>query len=273
MKLQNYILFYNVLLLFAIVFLNTFLLYGLKKTGQMFKRSNLIIFSMCISDLSIGLLVEPLHLYRIYKDSCLLGKINYGLAVLFTNNSVFSVYLLAALRYYSIKGGLTGKKVPRKLILFTIGLSWSLAALAAILHVFFLSKLAYFCFITAAYIIGTILFVYFYASVLYITHKSQRAIESCSNSKTIGRDRKMKTTRTVIALFATMVICYTPMIVIGDYRAVMNQKKTSYDHQVIMMTVFYWSLSLLYTNSAMNALLFLSRNGDVGKLFKQSFFF
>ena len=272
-KLQNCLLVYNVLLLFAIIFLNVFLLLGLKKTEQIFKRSNLIILSLCISDLSIGILVEPLHLYRIYKDSCLLSKINYGLAVFFTNNSVLTVYFLAALRYFSIRGGLKGKKVARKWILLMIGLSWFLSAIAATLHIFILSKLAYFSFITASYVICTILFVYFYSSVLYMALKSQRAAQTDASSRARGRLKIMKMAKTVIALFVTMFVCYTPMIVIGDYRAVMNRKNTSHDHRITMMTVFYWSLSLVYTNSAINAFLVLCRNDKVWRLFRETFFF
>ena len=271
MKSQNYLLVYNVLLLVTIIFLNIFLLYGLKRTNQIFRRSNLIILSLCISDLSLGLFVQPLHLYRIYKDSCLLSKINYGLGVLFTNNTVLSVYFLAAYRYLSIKGGLTGKKIPRKWICLAIGLSWFLSTVVAVLHMFVLTKLAYFSFITAAYTIGTVLFVYFYSSVLYMARKSQKAVQTNTNNIAGGRQKIIKVAKTVIALFTAMFLCYTPIIVIGEYRAVLNRKSTTQYHDVTM--IFSWSLSLVYTNSAVNAFLALYRNEQMWKLFTESFFF
>ena len=274
MKSQNYLLVYNALLLFAIIFLNIFLLYGLKRTGQILKRSNLIILSLSISDLSIGLFVQPLHLYRIYKDSCLLSKINHSSGVLFTNNTVLSVYFLAAFRYLSIKGGLKGKKIHRKWILLTIGLSWFLSTVVAVLHMFVLSKLAYFSIITASYTIGTILFVYFYSSVLYMARKSQKAVQTNANNIAGGRQKTIKVAKTVIALFTAMFLCYTPIIVIGEYRAVLNRKTATHYHEdVTAMTIFSWSLSLVYTNSAVNAYLALYRNEKMWNLFIKSFFF
>ena len=273
MKLQNYLLVYNVLLLCAIIFLNAFLLYSLKRTKQIFRRSNLIIFSLCVSDLALGFLVQPLHLYRIYKDSCLLSKINYGLSVLLTNNTFLSVYFLAVFRYLSIKGSLKGRKVPRKWILIMIGVSWFLSAMVAVLHTFFLTKLAYFSLVTVVYAISVVSFVYFYSSLVNIARKSQRAVQSDAARMARGRRKTMKVGRTVIALFVAMFVCYTPMIVIGDYRAIMNRKTITHDHAVEMMTVFYWSLSLVYTNSAINALLVLYRNDKIWILFKESFFF
>ena len=272
-KSQNYLLVYNVLLLFAMVFLNIFLLYSLKRTRQMFKRSHFIILSLSVSDLSLGLLVQPLHLYRIYKDSCLLSKINYGLAVLFTNNTVLSVYFLAAFRYLGIKGSLKGWKVPRKWILAVIGLSWLLSSIVAVLHLFVLTKLAYFSLITAAYFIGTICFVYFYFSVLNMTRSSQKAIQTDVQGIPRGKQKTVKVAKTVTALFTAMLLCYTPMVIVGLYRAAMNRKNITRDQEIAMTTVFYWSLSLVYTNSAINALVAVRRNDKIWKLFKESFIF
>ena len=270
-KLQNVLVFYNTILVFAIMFSNIFLLYGLKRTGQILKRSNLIVVSLCVIDLSVGIFVQPLHLYRIYKDSCLLSKISNGLAVFFTNNSVLSVYFLAAVRYYSIRGGLNGKKVSRRTIMMLIALSWLLSVIAAVLHFFFISKLAYYGFITAAYVVCTILFIYCYASVLYLTHQSNKAVAKSNN--TVGRQNVLRMAKTVVALFTAMFICYTPMIVIGDYRAVMIGRNVSHDHETLLATVHHWSLSLVCTNSAFNACVVLYRNDKVWKLFKETFLF
>lgn len=271
-KLGNLLVIYNVLLLFAILFFNIFLLYALKKTNQISRRSNLIVVSLCVTDLAIGIFAEPLHLFRIYKDSCLLSKVNGGISALLTNNSVLSVYLLSAFRYFSIKGGLSGKKISKQCISIMIGMSWSASLTASILHTFIITKLAYFGFVTSAYVICTILFVYFYSSVLYMAHKSSKFARDAQVNPTQSRKNVSKTAKTVVALFSAMFVCYTPIIVLGDYRAVLKDKRISHEKEAIMSTAFHWSLTLVYTNSAFNACLFVYKNSKVWTLFKETFF-
>ena len=253
----------NVLLMFAIVILNVFEICALRKTGQK-SAPNLIVTSLCISDLAIGVLNESAYILRTFKDSCVLEVLHGLFNCIFCNSSAISVYMLAVVRYVSLKRHMNGKKLSKRFTMCLIFGKWIFTVMLSILYLLVLSKLAYFVITFIAYICLTSIFVFFSWNLWRIVVESSREAGTTLDKKAKHTKRLMNT---LAIMLSSQVFCVTPFMVVAVLRSSRNsdQKESS----VILNTLYWWGLTLTYTNSAINSLIFCYRNVKIRKIMKE----
>lgn len=272
---------------------NGFLVYGLLKTKQYIKVHSKLILTLTISDLNLGVFVQPLVVYLFTTENCSLSWLLTFFGYVFFNYSGLTILTVALDRYLRLRRSTTNgfqinTSMVNKIIALLIVTSVTLAVCMTIT-----SYLQVFCYFNICVILvnimtaGAILTFYTMAwrnvkqqlaSIRYLHHKTRLIIgennheDSLSSRNTLTPKYDSAMTKTIAAILFCCCLTYPPYFIVGFIRyftlAVNNR---CHAQSKLYILPFFISFFIVFTNSTANSILYSYRNRQIKQLFRSIF--
>ncbi|XP_067372104.1 trace amine-associated receptor 13c-like [Channa argus] len=242
---------------------------------QLHTTTNLLVFSLAVTDFLVGLLLMPTEII-LYQGCWILGDflcvVNFFLAGFLTSVSVGNMVLISVDRYVAICDPmLYSTKVTVKRVQLCICLCWLFSAVHSswMLRDLFKQEHKYdFCYgecvvefqLTEVAFDATVTFfgpftliIVLYVKVFVVAVSQARAMRSCvaavtlQNSENLkAKKSELKAARTLGVVVVVFVLCYSPFYVVTV--GIMTKSTWS-----LTATMQYW---LVYCNSCLNPLIY-----------------
>ena len=288
----------NLILAGTNIILNALLIYGLVKTKQSRKSSSRFIIYLSISDLNVGLLLQPLVIIILIlynKDqNCPAELTAQFLSFIFPQFSGVQIMLVAMDRFFRMKflnqdRAYMIRKHGLLLVIFNAFLAIALATtsvLASTNKTFYLFNL-----ILATMDLMVVLLIFMFYTFTYfsihgyvrqaVKKDNQRktnlpTISSASKTdliKSVSTKSRLKTesalARTMLFILSSLSICYIPYLTLGvtwSYFQFQQKHTTPLMKEALSIST-WWSFELVFLNSSINAAIFISRNQQIMELF------
>ena len=241
---------------------NVVAILALRRTLALPKNFKLLLLSMAVSDVGVGLLVQPLYVAAIASNRYHPILTSYFMA---TNclcvASLFGVTALAADRFLTIHLHLRYHEfVTYKRVVFVVILIWTSSAVIGLLPLF--NPLVSFAFVPIIIIVGLVVIAIFYLKIYLAVkyHTEQIAAMQVSD----GGDEEMqrnaekqkKVAVTIFCVYLVLVVCYLPNLIITCINLADEKFAPSQ-----YLTVF--NDLLVFLNSSLNPLIYCWKMKDI----------
>ena len=264
---------FNAYLSYTATMLNIAAIYAIRKTSSVSKNLKTMLLSLAISDLGVGLLVQPMFVayvmnskqnnetnesYNAIHIACLIPT-NF-----FTYASLFSVTALCADRFLAIRLHLRYQElVTDKRVAAVVVLIWVISALISLIRLFTPKDIMYvsFVIIQSACIIN----VTSLSVKLYLTlrrHINQiRVQQVAQNDQGESVQRKRKSAMASLYVYLVFIVCYLPNICVLLIIATNSERSNSLQH------LQFCTLTLQFLNSTLNPLIYYWKMKDIQHTF------
>ena len=253
----------NAILSFTAIVLNIITIQALRKTSSLSKTLKTLLLSLAISDVGVGLVVQPLyvasHVMKIEQNTDNIAfhtveKAYLIQSILFGFASFFGVVLLTVDRFLAIHLHLRYQElVTYKRVVAVVISVWLLSALISFLS----SSMAQ---VALSIVLGTILVVCvvitgilyckIYAAVRH--HTSQihalQVQQVAQNEDMANAARQRKTALATFYVYVVFLACYLP---ISGVQLAMISGET-----VLLSNLCYFTMTLVHLNSSLNPLIY-----------------
>lgn len=259
----------GILSLFAI-FGNMVIICALTRTCCSISPSKILLLSLAISDLGVGLVVQPLYITVFVEillaDSSLVSQCQSKLAFLVVGTflagvSFFTVSAISFDRFLAINLHLRYRGiVTEKRMTFVLAVLWGLSAIAAVGYIFMgdiTREAVSTTFNIIFFVTTTITFVRIY--LVARQHRlqirtDQRTQESYK--ELAMKKRKFKSAISVLYVYIVFSACYLP------YSSTMLVVATT-SHGIYLKGIFQLGLTLGFLNSSLNPIIFCWRMREI----------
>ncbi|XP_078369990.1 melanocyte-stimulating hormone receptor-like [Oculina patagonica] len=261
--------FNGILSLFAI-FGNTIIICALTKTTCSLSPSKILLLGLAISDLGVGLVVQPLYITVVLVllgDSSAVSQCQSRIAFLvvglfLAGVSFFTVSAISFDRFLAITLHLRYKEiVTEKKVTLVLAVLWALSALAAIGYLFMgdVTREAVSTTFTIIFFVTTTLtFVRIYLAVrrhrLQI-RTQQRPIEECYKELALSK-KKFKSAMSVLYVYIVFTACYLPYA-----NTLMIMATTS--PGLALKGIFHLTMTFGFLNSSLNPIIYCWRMREI----------
>ena len=225
-------------------------IYALIKTKQLYNVANKLIFMLSISDLLIGGVAQNFYIAVIYGTNCLAGLIARVFSVFLINLSSYTIAIMGVDRFIRIK-------YYASFILTLVSIACLAALVNAVgLTIGFLLKLDQIFtrvnFFISAIILSTVTFL----QVLVIRTSDTVHMESKID---LAHAANKIITKLSMRIMLLVLFCHAPLLIVhfirSKFQAQFNKKGKS-----ILEFIACLSIIIIYANSLINAILFLTMN-------------
>lgn len=282
----------NIILALLNIAVNSFLIFALKATGQLKNISCRLIMYLSLSDIGVGLVLQPLVSAMLgalhYNRNCSLELTGQVLSYIFPQISGVMVMIIASDRWLHMKylnkyASLMNWQRARLMILVNLGLSLTIAAasiIASVYQKFFIFNailvLTDFSVVILTYIayISTFRSVRKHSASIRLRSKDSpsQSRASCTTTTTTSiskktRRRDARLAKTMIFILTSLTACYVPYFAVGLYWSYLKyhlRTATSLPLDALLWVCFL----LVYLNSSLNAMIFIRRNKKVYTILK-----
>ena len=255
--------FFNAFLSFTAIVLNIITMQALRKTSSLPKTLKTLLLSLAVSDLGVGLLVQPLYVailvmkikqntnstaYKAVNEAYLIQK----KTLVFASN--FSVFALAVDRFLAIYLHLRYQElVTHKRVVAVVISVWVFSvSISILLHLFrfYIMKPVIFvvCIITTG-----LLYCKIYASVRHHTNQIHRDAlqvqQATQNEDMANAARLKKSSLATFYVYFAYLVCYLPL-------SCFLFAKTVNGETPLMSHLRSFTLTLLHLNSSLNPLIY-----------------
>ena len=251
----------NALLSFTALLGNSVILLTIWKTTPLHSAAYILLTSLAVSDLAVGLLVQPLFIAVIQSGIPTIGLLFNILVYFFCCASFFTITAITIdrllvlqfhLRYHAV---VTTSRVTGVVIFI-----WIFSGVNTLL--LFLSSRIYI--VLSVMVIGLLagnFVVYF--KIYLIARRHQRQIQhrhqlQASNENNIRVDRLTKTALNTFLVYILLLCCYLPYSFVTLYGGVSP-------------ILYFTTVTLVFLNSSLNPLLYCWRDHEIRKAVKQLF--
>ena len=233
-------------------------IYALIKTKQLYNVANKLIFMLSISNLLIGGFAQNFYIAVIYGTNCLAELIARAFSVFLINLSSYTIAIMGIDRFIRIKYYASFKVILTTRFILTLV---SIACLAALVNavgltIGFLLKLDQIFtrvnFFISAIILSTVTFL----QVLVIRTSNTVHMESKID---LAHAANKIITKLSMRIMLLVLFCHAPLLIVhlisSKFQAQINKKGKS-----ILEFIACLSIIIIYANSLINAILFLTMN-------------
>ena len=253
---------FNAYLSYTATMLNIVAIYAIRKTLSLPKNLKTLLLSLAVSDLGVGLLVQPMYIAFIMdsqqnnatKDTNNVIYLAFLIPVnLFTLASLFSVTALCADRFLAIYLHLRYQElVTHKRVAAVVVSIWVISALISLIWLFIPKNIMYMSF---AIIMSACIITATSTSVkLYLTlrrHIDQIQIpQVAQNDQEESVQRKRKSAMASLYVYLVFIVCYLPNICRLFITAAIPEPRIDVKH------LKFYTLTLLFLNSTLNPLIY-----------------
>ena len=258
---------FNVVLSCTAVILNMVTCHAIRRTSSLSKPLRTLLLSMIVSDLGVGLLVQPLHITRlamaleeknvpsnpIYR----LVHIAYLLTLnLFCLASFLSVMALSVDRFLAIHLHLRYQElVTHKRVASVVISAWLFSAPLTLISLWSSQKVTYWIIIitqVVSVITATFLNYKIYVAVRRHAHQihALQVLQRTQNDEKANVGRMRKSGVTSVYVYLTFLVCYLPNICILLIVAVTSEPR------FVITVIHSYTMTLLFLNSSLNPLIY-----------------
>lgn len=225
-------------------------IYALIKTKQLYNVANKLIFMLSISDLLIGGVAQNFYIAVIYGTNCLAGLIARVFSVFLINLSSYTIAIMGVDRFIRIK-------YYASFILTLVSIACLAALVNAVgLTIGFLLKLDQIFtrvnFFIGAIILSTVTFLQVLVTRTSNTVHMESKIDLAHAANKIITKLSMR-------IMLLVLFCHAPLLIVhlisSKFQAQFNKKGKS-----ILEFIACLSIIIIYANSLINAILFLTMN-------------
>ena len=253
---------FNAYLSYTATMLNIVAIYAIRKTSSLSKNFKKLLLSLAVSDLGVGLLVQPMYIAFI-MDSQQNNATNDTNNVIytaflipanfFTYASLFGVTALCADRFLATHLHLRYQElVTHKRVAAVVVSIWVISALISLIRLFIPKNIMYVSFVT---IMSACIITATSTSVkLYLTlrrHIDQIQIpQEAQNDQEESVQRKRKSAMASLYVYLVFIVCYLPNICRLFITAAIPEPRIDVKH------LKFYTLTLLFLNSTLNLLIY-----------------
>ena len=257
---------FNAYFSYTATLLNIVAIYAIRKTSSLSKNLKTMLLSQAVSDLGVGLLVQPMvvaqamnskqnsdtkHIASLIPTNLLIFATN-----LFIFATLFSVTALCADRFLAIRLNLSYQElVTDKRVAATVISIWVISAIISLITLFLPTQIMYVSFViieSACIVTATSL-----SAKLYLTirrHINQiQVLQVAPNDQGESVQRKRKSAMTSLYVYLVFIACYLPDICVLIILASTSEPTIDLQH------LQFYTVTLLFLNSTLNPLIYFWR--------------
>lgn len=266
-SLQLILCLLNVFSSYTATVLNVVTIHAIRKTPSLSKNLKTLLLSLAVSDLGVGIIVQPLYVVKLIFDSKNNNEIStesqnaiYTACLipthLFCFATLFTVTILCADRFAAIHFSFRYQTlVTHKRAVAVVVSVWVVSAFFPLVKLLIPRNIMYvvFCISESACIIAATFFsVRIYLSVR--RHLNERQVlqlqQASQTGHIINTERLRKFAIMAVHVCLILMVCYLPMTVVLVYVV------TSGSNNVKTHLLLNFSLSLVFVNSSLNPLIY-----------------
>ena len=253
---------FNAYLSYTATMLNIVAIYAIRKTLSLPKNLKTLLLSLAVSDLGVGLLVQPMYIAFIMdsqqnnatNDTDNVIYLAFLIPVnLFIFASLFSVTALCADRFLAIYLHLRYQElVTNKRVAAVVVSIWVTSALISLIRLFIPKNIMYVSFViinSACIITATSLSVKLYSTLRRHINKFQ-VQQVAQNDQVESVQRKKKSAMASLYMYLVFIVCYLPDICVLIIIASISEPTIDLKH------LQFYTLTLVFLNSTLNPLIY-----------------
>ena len=253
---------FNAYLSYTATMLNIVAIYTIRKTLSLPKNLKTLLLSLAVSDLGVGLLVQPMYIANIMdfqqnnatNDTDNVIYLAFLIPVnLFIFASLFGVTALCADRFLAIYLHLRYQElVTNKRVAAVVVSIWVTSALISLIRFFIPKNIMYVSFViinSACIITATSLSVKLYLTLRRHINKFQ-VPQVAQNDQVESVQRKKKSAMASLYMYLVFIVCYLPDICVLIIIASISEPTIDLKH------LQFYTLTLVFLNSTLNPLIY-----------------
>ena len=251
----------NAFLSFTAIVLNVITIQALRKTPSLSRTLKTLLLNLSISDLGVGLLVQPLYVASLVMENeqntnniafYVVRKAHIIQRQVFVSASFLSVFVLTVDRFLAIHLHLRYQElVTHKRVVAVVVSTWAFRASITFLRQFYLTMGSLRAIIVVVCIITTgLLYCKIYAAVRHHTNQIHvlQVQQVAQNGEMPNAARQRKMVVATFYVYVVYLVCYLPV-------ACIVFAKTN-GETVLLSRLEYFTLTLAYLNSSLNPLIY-----------------
>ena len=253
---------FNAYLSYTATMLNIVAIYAIRKTLSLPKNLKTLLLSLAVSDLGVGLLVQPMYIAKIMdfqqnnatNDTDNVIYLAFLTPVnLFIFASLFGVTALCADRFLAIYLHLRYQELVRNKPVAAVVVSiWVTSALSSLIRFFIPKNIMYVSFViinSACIITATSLSVKLYLTLRRHINKFQ-VQQVAQNDQVESVQRKKKSAMASLYMYLVFIVCYFPDICVLIIIASISEPT------IDVKQLQFYTLTLVFLNSTLNPLIY-----------------
>lgn len=273
----NYIItaIINALFAFTAFFGNALILAALKKTTSLHSASNSLLCSLALSDLMVGLVVQPMHVIycvygviggprvRCYSRIIFAWTSDYFIAVSFLTIVAISLdrYLTLCQRHAYRSAMTPGRTRAVIAVLWVLCLSFPLGRFVSSSIPMILSSVVFLVFLVIPSYAVFKIYHFFKQHELQISSQFQNHPRNNSKMAGFNVSQYKRSVTTLLCVYFALLICFLPSVAVTVAWVTADQ-----NGKLALLKVGNFSLTFLMFNSSLNPFLYCWRIREVRKL-------
>ena len=251
----------NAFLSFTAIVLNVITIKALRKTPSLSRTLKTLLLNLTISDLGVGLLVQPLYVASLVMENeqntnniafYVVRKAHIIQRQLFVSGSFLSVFVLTVDRFLAIHLHLRYQElVTHKRVVTVVVSTWVFRASITFLRQFYSTMGSLPAIIVVVCMITTgLLYCKIYAAVRHHTNQIHvlQVQQVAQNGEMPNAARQRKMAVATFYVYVVYLVCYLPV-------ACIILAKTN-GETVLLSRLEYFTLTLAYLNSSLNPVIY-----------------
>ena len=248
---------FNSFLSYTAIMLNIVTIHAIRKTPSLPKTLKTLLLSLAVSDIGVGLLVQPLYSSVLVKGlqqnnpGCNMAKAFYVVAHLFFNSSFSNVVAVSVDRFLAIHLHLRYQElVTHKRVVAVVIFIWVLSVFVSFL-VFWVPLDIYSLLISVIGVVGLLVtaMVYFRVYFAVRRHKNQIQVQQVQQAPQTGEianvSSNIKSTVGIFYVYLLFLVCYLPYLI----SLVVPQMNSP---SIVLKRFSLFSVTLICLNSSLN---------------------
>jgi len=259
----------DAILFLPTIVLNVLLIVSLYRSSEIRKPTTKLLFSLALSDVMVGLVVEPAHLTKKiaeinhnFANYCITGMVTYVVGGALATVSFFTLTAIAVDRYLVIHTGTKYKTmVTNTRVKLTVSIVWT-SALILITAQLYSPREAYFQISAFVAVICVALASMCYIKCFFTLRKYQFIIGNL-NERGVSKRQLVfsacnykKSMHTMAFVFLVFNLCYTPFIFTSVSAAILGESSAIWGAESVA-SVF------IYGNSCINPVILFLRMKEI----------
>ena len=250
---------FNAYLSYTATMLNIVAIYAIRKTSSLSKNLKTLLLSQAVSDLGVGLLVQPMvvaqamNSKRNSETRLIPTKLLIFATNLFIFATLFSVTALCADRFLAIRLNLRYQElVTHQRVVAAVISIWVISTLISLLTLFLPKQIRYVSLViieSACIVTATSLSAKLYLTIRRLINQIQVS-QVAPNDQGESVQRKRKSAMATLYVYLIFIACYLPDICVLIIVASISEPRIDLGH------LQFYTLTLLFLNSTLNPLIY-----------------
>jgi len=246
---------FNAFSAYTAIMLNILTIHAMRKTSSLPKPLKELLLSLAVSDLGVGLLVQPLFIALMVNPTNSTRTAFNIIAVLFVNASFFGVVAISVDRFLAVHLHLRYQElVTHKRVAAAVILIWVLCVSFPFILMVSSNKLAIMVVVTLSgfcFIITAVVYCSIYFTVKHHRHQIQeqqaQVAQNVQNTESAARQRKSAVN--TFYVFLVFLVCNLPGYCVAVAHLI-SLPSTA------LTGLYFYSMTLVFLNSSLNPVIY-----------------